>query len=165
MLRSGSPLINILIYIKIITMLKIIIFIIIAVLIIGIGVWYNRRLDNENQFSATKETPGLKIDDLIIGTGAEAKNGDVLSVNYVGTLENGQEFDNSYKRGQPFEFKLGAGQVIRGFDLGFLGTKVGGKRNIIIPPEFGYGSQSLPGIPPNSTLKFTVELLAIHQVK
>jgi FKBP-type peptidyl-prolyl cis-trans isomerase len=103
----------------------------------------------------------LKITDVIAGTGAEAKKGDTVSINYSGTLENGKEFDSSYKRNQPFEFTLGVGQVIPGFDLGLLGMKVGGKRTIVIPPELGYGSQSLAAIPPNSTLKFTVELLSV----
>ncbi|MDO8536735.1 MAG: FKBP-type peptidyl-prolyl cis-trans isomerase [bacterium] len=105
----------------------------------------------------------FKKEDVAVGTGAEAKAGDVVSVHYVGTLTDGQKFDSSYDHGTPFEFTLGAGQVIEGWDLGVAGMKVGGKRNLTIPPELGYGTQGAGGglIPPNATLKFTVELLEI----
>lgn len=88
-----------------------------------------------------------------------AKNGDVVSVHYTGTLENGVKFDSSLDRGQPFEFTLGVGQVIKGFDMGILGMEVGEKKRIVISPEDGYGSQNVGSIPPNSTLIFDVELL------
>ncbi len=106
---------------------------------------------------------GLSITDLVEGTGAEATAGKRVSVNYSGTLENGKEFDSSYGRG-PFSFALGAGQVIKGWDEGVAGMKVGGKRKLIIPPELGYGSRNIGGglIPPNSTLIFEVELLDIN---
>jgi len=104
----------------------------------------------------------LKIEDLVVGTGEEVKGGAVVSVNYVGTLEDGTKFDSSYDRNQPFEFTLGAGEVIKGWDLGVAGMKVGGKRNLVIPPELGYGANGAGGvIPPNATLKFTVELLGV----
>lgn len=107
---------------------------------------------------------GLKIQDLRVGTGPEAKSGYVVAVNYVGTLENGKKFDSSYDRGKPFEFLLGAAQVIEGWDIGVAGMKVGGKRKLIIPPALAYGERNIGNglIPPNSTLIFEVELLAVQ---
>jgi len=97
--------------------------------------------------------------DITVGTGAETKAGDTVTVNYLGTLENGAKFDSSYDRNTPFSFTIGKGEVIRGWELGLLGMKVGGKRDLIIPPELGYGAQTQGPIPPNSVLKFTIELL------
>lgn len=94
-----------------------------------------------------------------------AKNGDVVSVHYTGTLENGVKFDSSLDRGQPFEFTLGVGQVIKGFDKGILGMKIGENKRIVISPEDGYGSQKAGSIPPNSTLIFDVELLDIKTME
>ena len=103
----------------------------------------------------------LLIEDLEIGTGPEAKAGDRVSVHYRGTLENGQMFDQSHGRG-PFQFGLGAGQVIKGWDEGVAGMRVGGKRRLTIPPAMGYGARGAGGvIPPNATLLFEVELLGI----
>jgi len=113
---------------------------------------------------AAKErtTPsGLRITDLVIGDGPEATAGETVSVNYRGTLENGKEFDSSYGRG-PFSFPLGAGRVIKGWDEGVAGMQVGGKRNLVIPPDLAYGERGAGGvIPPNATLIFEVELLKI----
>jgi hypothetical protein len=113
---------------------------------------------------AAKErvTPsGLRITDLVIGDGPEAKSGETVSVNYRGTLENGKEFDSSYGRG-PFSFPLGAGRVIKGWDEGVAGMQVGGKRKLVIPPDLAYGERGAGGvIPPNATLIFEVELLQI----
>ena len=112
--------------------------------------------------------PGGKADklvrqDLKVGTGATAENGQTLSMHYRGTLTNGQQFDASYDRGQPFSFTLGAGQVIPGWDMGIKGMKVGGKRRLIIPGSLAYGSQgSPPKIPPDATLIFEVELLDVQ---
>ena len=99
--------------------------------------------------------------DLIVGTGAEAKTGDAVSVNYVGALyKNGKVFDASWKRNEPFPFTLGKGQVIPGWEQGVVGMKVGGRRELIIPPSLGYGAKgSPPSIPPNETLIFVVDLL------
>ena len=96
------------------------------------------------------------------GSGEQAaKSGDILAVHYVGTLENGEKFDSSRDRGRPFEFTLGAKQVIPGWDLGLMGTKVGEIRKLVIPPQLGYGDQAVGNIPANSTLNFEVELLEI----
>jgi FKBP-type peptidyl-prolyl cis-trans isomerase len=102
--------------------------------------------------------------DLVVGKGAEAKAGDTVSVHYVGTLLDGTEFDSSRKRGTPFVFTLGKGQVIRGWDQGVAGMKVGGKRKLVIPPALAYGDHGMGKvIPPNSTLQFEVELVDIKK--
>ena len=92
-----------------------------------------------------------------------AKAGDTVSVHYTSYLTNGSKFDSSVDRNQPFEFPLGAGRVIPGWDEGVAGMKVGEKRKLVIPPELGYGSRDMGQIPPNSTLIFEVELLGIKQ--
>lgn len=106
----------------------------------------------------------LVVEDIEEGDGAEAESGDTVSVNYVGVLyENGEEFDASFDTGQPFEFQLGAGNVIPGWDQGVEGMKVGGRRQLIIPPELAYGAQgSPPDIPPDSTLVFVIDLLSVN---
>ena len=105
----------------------------------------------------------LIIEDIETGSGAEAEKGRRISVHYTGRLADGSKFDSSLDRGQPFEFKLGAGQVIRGWDEGFAGMKEGGKRKLTIPPEMGYGARGAGGvIPPNATLVFEVELLKVY---
>jgi FKBP-type peptidyl-prolyl cis-trans isomerase FkpA len=105
---------------------------------------------------------GLKYVEQKIGTGAEAKAGDVVEVHYTGWLLDGTKFDSSHDRNRPFRFKLGAGQVIKGWDQGVAGMKAGGKRKLTIPPELGYGRQGAGElIPPGATLVFEVELLNI----
>lgn len=105
---------------------------------------------------------GLKYEDSVVGEGAEAGAGQKVSVHYTGWLENGSKFDSSKDRNDPFQFNLGAGQVIRGWDEGVQGMKVGGTRKLTIPSELGYGARGAGGvIPPNATLIFEVELLDI----
>jgi FKBP-type peptidyl-prolyl cis-trans isomerase len=103
-----------------------------------------------------------QIKDLKVGTGPAAKEGDRVSVHYTGTLTNGTKFDSSRDRGQPFSFMLGKGMVIRGWDVGVAGMQVGGRRELTIPAEEGYGSAGAGGvIPPNATLVFDVEMVKI----
>ncbi len=114
----------------------------------------------------TTTASGLKIEDTKVGTGATAEAGHTCVMHYTGWLyENGatgKKFDSSLDRGQPFEFPLGRGRVIKGWDEGVAGMKVGGKRTLIIPPDLGYGARGAGGvIPPNATLMFDVELLAV----
>lgn len=106
----------------------------------------------------------LKIEDVKVGTGAEAVAGKSISVHYTGTLyPSGEKFDSSLDRGQPFTFNLGAGQVIQGWEQGFAGMKEGGKRILIIPSDLAYGDRGIGGvIPPKATLKFEVELIKVN---
>lgn len=105
---------------------------------------------------------GLKYEDSVEGSGAVAAAGQTVSVHYTGWLENGSKFDSSKDRNDPFRFRLGAGQVIRGWDEGVQGMKIGGTRKLTIPSELGYGARGAGGvIPPNATLIFEVELLEI----
>ena len=104
----------------------------------------------------------LQIEETAVGHGTEAKAGDTVEVHYTGRLTDGTKFDSSVGRG-PFTFKLGAGQVIKGWDQGVVGMKVGGERKLTIPPELAYGDRGFPGaIPPNATLVFDVELFDVH---
>jgi len=109
-----------------------------------------------------KTASGLEYEDTTPGGGDEAKAGQRVSVHYTGTLTDGKKFDSSRDRNEPFKFTLGAGQVIKGWDEGVAGMKVGGHRKLTIPPELGYGSRGAGSvIPPNSTLVFDVELLGV----
>lgn len=107
-----------------------------------------------------KEVKGVKIDDKKLGKGATAKSGNVVSMRYIGKLEDGKVFDSN-KKGKPFSFKLGKGEVIKGWDIGVAGMAPGGERRITIPPHLAYGKKALPGIPANSKLIFDVKLLEI----
>ena len=105
---------------------------------------------------------GLISEDLQVGNGAEARTGARVRVHYTGRLVDGKQFDSSVDRGEPFGFRLGAGEVIKGWDQGVAGMKVGGKRKLTIPPELAYGDRGFPGaIPPRATLIFDVELVAV----
>lgn len=115
------------------------------------------------EIKADTTASGLIVQDIKIGDGAEAKAGDAVQVHYTGWLVNGKKFDSSVDRKQPFNFKLGAGEVIQGWDQGVQGMKVGGKRRLTIPSELAYGEKGAAGvIPPNSVLIFDVELLKIN---
>jgi peptidylprolyl isomerase len=155
------------------SLIKVAAFAVIAVALIFGGRMYNQKIDKEAQQRAGQEREKarqeeealfakLKIEDVVPGTqDTTAQKGDTLIVHYEGKLEDGTLFDSSYNRGTPFEFHLGAGEVIKGWDVGLLGMKVGGRRVLTIPPELGYGDSQAGKIPPNSTLKFTVELLDV----
>lgn len=135
--------------------------------IVGFFVVYNKnqgpqsgKINNsENMTKFVKN--GVQIEILKEGAGIEAKNGDTVAVHYTGVLENGTKFDSSVDRGVPFEFTLGAGQVIKGWDIGVLGMKAGEKRKLTIPSDLAYGSRGAGVIPPNATLIFEVELIGI----
>ena len=136
----------------------------VALAILAVSAPVERSDAADNQ--VTEMPDGLKYTDTKIGDGATAKAGNKVSVNYTGWLyENGakgKKFDSSLDRGQPFQFTLGAHQVIAGWDEGVAGMKVGGKRTLIIPPELGYGARGAGRvIPPNATLLFEVELLGV----
>jgi peptidylprolyl isomerase len=156
-------------------------FVALVAVLIWAGVWYDTKEEQSNQEaraqagaatiaaqSAAQQTimQNFKITDVVVGTGAAVQNGDTVSVLYAGSLDDGTVFDASSKHGnQPFSFMVGANpeQVIRGWDLGLVNMKVGGKRELVIPPELGYGATPPQGsgIPANATLHFTVELLSI----
>lgn len=120
------------------------------------------QMKGKNKVVTTKS--GLQYEDIKVGTGASPKAGDMVKVHYVGTLENGHKFDSSRDRGTPFRFRIGVGQVIKGWDEGVATMKVGGQRKLIIPGNLAYGPNGIPGvIPPNATLIFDVELLGINE--
>lgn len=152
----------------------VVVFIIVAALLLWFGAGYSAKISKESlqnknkaatiaEETQSKIMENFKIQDIAVGNGAEAKSGDAVTVNYVGTLDDGKKFDSSYDRNQPFSFNLGAGEVIKGWDLGVAGMKIGGKRELTIPPELGYGERGASTvIPPNATLHFTVELLEVQ---
>jgi peptidylprolyl isomerase len=109
----------------------------------------------------TTTPSGLRYKDIVVGTGESPQTGQTVTVHYTGTLTNGSKFDSSRDRGQPFSFPIGAGRVIKGWDEGVATMKMGGRRELVIPPELGYGSRGAGGvIPPNATLIFDVELIS-----
>jgi FKBP-type peptidyl-prolyl cis-trans isomerase len=124
--------------------------------------WNGARCSREGAEESVKKGGKLDIVDVVTGTGPDARPGDQVSVHYVGTLDDGTKFDSSRDAGHALEFKIGMGQVIKGFERGIVGMKVGGVRKITIPPDLGYGRKGQPPvIPPNATLHFEVELMAI----
>jgi peptidylprolyl isomerase len=154
-------------------------FVVLVVVLVWAGVWYDTKREKDVQEAqaqagaaaiaaqnAEQQTimQNFKVTDVVVGTGATAQKGDTVSVLYSGSLDDGTIFDASSKHGnQPFSFVLGVQQVIKGWDLGVVGMKVGGKRELVIPSELGYGSAGAGNgaIPPNATLHFTVQLLSV----
>jgi FKBP-type peptidyl-prolyl cis-trans isomerase len=129
-----------------------------ALAIIGVTLWkYFSAAD-----SGIATGSGLKYVDEVVGTGESPSPGRTVIVHYTGRLEDGTKFDSSVDRGQPFNFTIGVGKVIKGWDEGLMTMKVGGKRKLIIPPDLGYGARRAGQIPPNSTLIFEVELLGVR---
>jgi len=140
--------------------MKKIIIILVLLVVVGTAVYIFSSGKNPKQNTMNKQ--GVQIEILKEGTGAVAKNGDTVSVHYTGILENGTKFDSSVDRGIPFEFTLGAGQVIKGWDIGVEGMKIGEKRKLTIPSNLAYGPNGAGGvIPPNASLIFEIELLSI----
>ena len=122
----------------------------------------SKQIQNNMPTEQNEQAPtDLQVEDVIIGTGVEAKTGNTVSVHYKGTLLNGTTFDSSYSRGELFSFTLGQNMVIQGWEQGVLGMKVGGKRKLVIPPDLAYGPRAMGLIPANSTLVFEVELLDV----
>lgn len=133
----------------------------VAIVVLTVALGVGGSMAENNQEVTTPS--GLKYVDQVVGTGEAAVAGKNVSVHYTGWLENGKKFDSSVDRGQPFSFPLGAGRVIKGWDEGVQGMKVGGKRKLTIPSDLGYGSRGAGGvIPPNATLVFDVELLGVR---
>ena len=155
--------------------LIIILVIVIILIIVGIGIYsgiipitpepgQKPGVQNQQTNPTTYDIQGMKVEILQQGTGAAAKSGDKVTVNYVGTLQDGTKFDSSIDRGTPFQFTLGQNSVIQGWELGVTGMKIGEKRKLTIPPELAYGAQGVGStIPPNATLTFEVDLLGINQ--
>jgi FKBP-type peptidyl-prolyl cis-trans isomerase FkpA len=134
-----------------------------VVVVVALAFVIINRVAKANQYKGmTTTSSGLKYQDLTVGTGREVKDGDTIAVEYTGWLEDGTVFDTSVNRGQPFTFTVGQGAVIKGWDEGVVGMKLGGKRKLVIPPDLAYGSQGYGTvIPPNATLIFEISLLAI----
>jgi len=127
---------------------------------LSLGVFLLPVLAEEEKPTVTSS--GLQYLDLVKGSGREAHVGETAFVHYTGWLKDGTKFDSSVDRGKPFSFRLGAGRVIKGWDEGVVGMNIGSKRKLIIPPNLGYGARGRPGIPPNATLIFDVELLDLR---
>lgn len=130
----------------------------------------SNKIDKKGNKKVVTTKTGLQYEDIKVGTGASPKVGDMVKVHYVGTLEDGSKFDSSRDRGTPFQFRIGVGQVIKGWDEGVATMKVGGQRKLIIPGNLAYGPNGIPDrrtgkylIPPNATLVFDVELLDINK--
>lgn len=128
---------------------------------LGDGYSSKQKTETVKTMQDNTKIDNLKIEDIKVGEGKEVKSGDTVVINYIGTLTDGKKFDSSYDHGQPFETQIGVGHVIKGWDLGVVGMKVGGKRRLTIPPDLGYGQQAVGPIPANSTLIFEVELVDV----
>ena len=141
--------------------------VIIAIFVVGFFFIFGQGLmslfTDKSTETAKTQQPELLVEDVLVGDGEEAGTGDRVVVNYTGRFVNGEVFDSSLVRKEPFQFVLGVGQVIKGWDDGIVGMRVGGKRILSVPPELGYGSQDYGPIPGNSTLIFEVELLKVEK--
>lgn len=142
------------------------IFAVIIILLVGLfGYWFfvsNAKPDSKPDTKPMQKFTELKVEDILVGTGVEVKSGDTVVMHYTGTLVDGTKFDSSVDRGQPFETQIGVGRVIKGWDQGVPGMKVGGKRKLFIPSALAYGERGAGGvIGPNADLIFEVELLGI----
>jgi FKBP-type peptidyl-prolyl cis-trans isomerase FkpA len=143
--------------------IAIIAFIIFVIALVAFFVWQGRPQKADTSGDMTTTASGLQYEDLEVGDGATAEAGNTVFVHYTGWLEDGTKFDSSLDRGTPFDFILGTGNVIQGWDEGVAGMKVGGVRKLVIPPELGYGPSGAGNvIPPNATLIFEVELLEVR---
>lgn len=138
-----------------------------AIFVIGFFFLFGQsvmKVISPNSNSETNMQQGLQIQDEQVGTGDVVTNGSVVTVHYTGRLTDGKVFDSSYNRNEPFKFKVGAGLVIKGWEEGLLGMKVGGKRILVIPAEYGYGAEGIPGaIPGGATIIFEIELLKVDK--
>lgn len=132
-----------------------------ALLVAGVVYFLSRRGGSSAPANEVTTASGLKYVDVAEGTGPTPQTGQTVVVHYTGMLQDGTKFDSSVDKGRPFSFSIGRGSVIKGWDEGLMTMKVGGKRRLTIPPKLGYGAQSQPNIPANSTLIFDVELLGI----
>ena len=145
---------------------KTIIAVVIAVVVVGVliggglvgGLFTS---SNKTQDTSMQQAAQVQSKDIVVGTGDIAVAGKQVTVHYVGVFSDGKKFDSSIDRGAPFTFKLGAGEVIKGWDIGVEGMKVGGKRILVVPPSLGYGEKDYGPIPGNSTLIFEIQLLGI----
>jgi FKBP-type peptidyl-prolyl cis-trans isomerase len=141
--------------------------VVVAIFVVGFFFIFGQSLislfTNENSKMSTSQKPELLAEDVVVGTGEEAFSGDRVVVHYTGRFVDGRVFDSSVSRNEPFQFVLGVGQVIQGWDQGILGMRVGGKRILSVPPELGYGPNDYGPIPGNSTLIFEVELLKVEK--
>lgn len=136
---------------------------VVLTVLISFGYIVNKNYNNNSMNNVVKKENGLVIEDIVVGTGQEINTGDTANFHYEGFLIDGTKFDSSRDRGEPFEVPVGSGMVIKGWDEGLVGMKVGGKRKLTIPPELAYGSREIPGlIPANSILIFEVEAVSVQ---
>lgn len=144
-------------------MTKAIVFLVLAAVAVAAVLFVIFRGGGSSTRGEVTTASGLKYIDEVVGTGDSPKPGQNVTVHYTGTLENGTKFDSSFDRGQPYQFRIGTGAVIKGWDEGVMTMKAGGKRRLIVPAKLGYGAAGFPpNIPPNATLLFEVELLSVN---